>query len=197
MNKRTPNVYLLRHGETEWSLSGQHTGRTDIPLTSRGEEEASLIAKEVQGIVFAKAFSSPLKRALKTAELAKLNCPVEVRADLLEWDYGNYEGKKTKDIVVSHPGWNLFDHGAPGGESLNDVAKRADHIIKEIRDVNADVAVISHGHFLRVFAARWLLQAPIFGKLIYLNTASISILGYEHDMNEPIIKTWNSVCHLK
>ncbi|MDR3623960.1 MAG: histidine phosphatase family protein [Chlamydiales bacterium] len=197
MNPRTPLVYLLRHGQTEWSLSGQHTGLTDIPLTEKGKKEASLIAAGIHDVSFVKAFSSPLSRALETAQLAHLNCPIETRTDLLEWDYGEYEGIKTKDILIKNPGWNLFDHGAPRGENLDEVAKRADHIIREIRNINGDVAVISHGHYLRVFAARWLLQPPLFGKLIYLNTASISIVGYEHNMQEPIIKTWNSICHLK
>lgn len=198
MNPRTPLIYLLRHGETEWTISGQHTGTSDIPLTAKGEEEARCIAKGIEGVTFVKALSSPLSRAVKTAELANLNCPIEIRQELIEWNYGDYEGKKTKDIQAKNPGWNLFDQAAPNGETIEQVAKRADIVIKEIREINGNVAVISHGHFLRVFAARFLLQPPKFGKLLYVSTASIGILGYEHNsLQEPVIRTWNSTSHFK
>lgn len=196
MPNKTPKIYLLRHGQTEWSLSGQHTGLTDIALTEIGKEEAQALSKAIKDVKFEKVFSSPLQRAKDTAKIAGLK-NIEITSDLLEWNYGEYEGKKTDDIKKGNPHWNLFEDNAPGGETGEDVAKRVDHLIHQIRSLEGNVALVSHGHLLRVFAARWLGLPPKGGKFFYLNTASLSILGYEHDnKNEPNIKLWNSTAHL-
>lgn len=195
MADKHPRIYLLRHGETEWTISGQHTGMTDVALTEKGRSEAKCIAKAIQGISFAKVFSSPRQRAQETAKLAGFT-QFEIEPNLSEWNYGKYEGMKTADIVKESPGWNVFDSGCPEGETAEDVGKRADIVIAKIRKVNGDVALFSHAHFLRVFAARWLNLNPICGKLFYLNTASLSILGYEHNEKESIVRLWNSTAHL-
>lgn len=189
-------VYLLRHGQTEWSLSGKHTGMTDIPLTEEGKEEAKAISRAIKNVEFGKVLTSPLQRAVETAKIAGFQNR-EICQDLLEWNYGDYEGKKTKDIHKTRPNWNLFEDNVPNGESGEEVAKRADRVIASIQNLECNVAIVSHGHFLRVFAARWLGLPPKGGKLFYLNTASISILGFEHDSkSEPNIKLWNSTAHL-
>jgi broad specificity phosphatase PhoE len=190
-------VFILRHGETNWTLSGQHTGTTDLVLTEKGRQEAALIKKVIEKETFAKVFSSPMQRSLETAKIAGLS-NIEIDRNLMEWNYGIYEGVTTKDIQKEVPNWHLFDHGCPKGEKVEEVGKRADQIIEKILETDGDVAVISHGHFSRVFAARWLRQPALFGKFLYLNTASISILAFEHNnINEPIIKTWNSTTHLR
>lgn len=190
-------VFILRHGETDWTLSGQHTGTTDLPLTEKGKEEAKLIKAVIENERFVKVFSSPMQRSIETAKIAGLK-NLEIDPNLSEWNYGKYEGIKTKDIIKEVGAWNIFDNGCPAGEIADQVGKRADLVIKKILEQDGDVAIISHGHFSRVFAARWLKQPAAFGKLLYLNTASISILTFEHhNLNEPIIKTWNSTTHLR
>lgn len=193
MSDDLPAVYLCRHGETEWSRSGQHTGRTDLPLTEKGEEAARRLGERLTGLQFAKAFTSPLQRAHRTCILAGFGDGAVVDPDLMEWNYGAYEGRKTVDIRRDRPDWNLFEHGAPDGESVADVAARADRVVRRIRAVDANVVVFSSGHFLRVFAAQWLGLSPTGGAYFHLDTASMSILGYERAKDKPIVKLWNSV----
>jgi probable phosphoglycerate mutase len=195
MSAPLPSVYLARHGETAWSLSGQHTGRTDIPLTERGERNAARLGERLAGLAFAQVFTSPLVRARRTCELAGFGATAEVDPDLAEWDYGDYEGRRTSEIRQSWPGWQLFRDGCPGGESLADVAARADRVLGRVRAVGGDVLLFSSGHFLRVLAARWLGLDPSAGRYFLLSTATLSILGYEHDPSEPVLRLWNDGRH--
>ena len=180
MNKYGQEVYLVRHGETEWSLSGQHTGNTDLPLTANGEEVARELGRRLADLHFAAAFSSPLLRAVRTAHLAGFEDPT-LDDDLKEWDYGEYEGLTTPQIRESNPGWFLFRDGAPGGESPEEIGARADRVIAQIRAIDGDVILFAHGHILRVIAARWLGYPPGDGAHFSLGTATLSILGYEHE----------------
>ena len=187
---------LLRHGATEWSASGKHTGRTDVPLTSTGEHQAQLVAALIAGRTFALVLASPLRRAQETAQLAGLS-HVETDADLVEWDYGGYEGLTTPQIRAILPGWSLWRDGVAAhtdgqpGETAANVGGRADRVIARVLPVlgRGDVALVSHGHFLRVLAARWLSLAPTGGALFALDTASVSVLGFEH--GEHVIRQWN------
>lgn len=184
-------IYLIRHGETEWTLSDQHTGLTDIPLTPYGEKQALQLKDKLSVHPFGKVLTSPLKRAKRTCELASLLDHAEIEPDLVEWNYGKYEGKKSSDILKENPSWTIFTHGAPGGESIADVDKRARRVIQKIKNVNGDVAIFSSGHILRVLAACWLGMTAAEGRFFQLSTASISKLGYEHDL--PVIILWNQV----
>ena len=181
MSEALPIVYLARHGETAWTLSGQHTGLTDLPLTERGERNARRLEERLRGVTFAKVFTSPLQRATRTCELAGFGAVAEIDRDLLEWNYGEYEGRLTADIHRERPDWQLFRDGCPGGESPNEVGARADRAVKRVRAIDGDVLVFSSGHFLRVFAARWLGLDAAFGRYFVLSTASLSALGYEHN----------------
>jgi len=191
-----PVIYLARHGETEWSLSGQHTGRTDNPLTARGEEQARRLGERLHGQVFQRVFTSPLQRARRTCELAGFARSAEPLPDLLEWDYGEYEGVRTHDIHRTRPGWMLFRDGCPGGESPTQAGARADRAIARVRAVDGDVLLFSSSHFLRVFAARWLGLDAGAGRHFVLSTASLSALGYEHDLTEPVIRMWDETHYL-
>jgi len=186
-----PAVYLARHGETAWSLSGQHTGRTDLPLTERGERQARALGERLRGLHFATVLTSPSQRARRTAELAGVGSLAETDPDLAEWDYGQYEGRRTADILAERPGWFLFRDGCPGGESPEQVAARADRVVQRIRAVQADVAIFSSAHISRVLAVRWLGLEPAAGRYLLLGTSSLSILGYEHNLTEPAIRLWN------
>lgn len=186
-----PRIHLVRHGETAWSLSRQHTGRSDIPLTQTGEEAAKQLAERLSGQRFAAVWSSPSQRALRTARLAGFGSEAIPAEDLAEWDYGDYEGRTTKDILSDNPDWHLFRDGCPGGETAADVGARADRVIARLRERDADVLIFSSAHILRVLAARWLGLPAGDGALFTLDTASIGILGYEHDASEPIIRAWN------
>jgi probable phosphoglycerate mutase len=196
MHATLPVVYLARHGETEWSVSGQHTGRTDIPLTARGEQDAQRLARRLAGVTFAKVFTSPLARARRTCELAGFGDAAEVDADLQEWDYGAYEGRRTVDIRQERPDWYLFRDGCPGGEPVEAIGARADRVVARLRAIEADVLVFGHGHILRVLAARWLGLPPGEARLFVLSTAALSILGYEHALHEPAIRLWNDNRHV-
>jgi broad specificity phosphatase PhoE len=196
MSEMLPTIYLARHGETAWSLSGQHTGLTDLPLTERGERNARLLGHRLSGLAFSKVFTSPLQRAVRTCELAGFVSVAEVDRDLLEWNYGDYEGRLTTDILKERPDWQLFRDGCPGGESPNDVAVRADRVVKRVRAIKGDVLLFSSGHFLRVFAARWLGLDAAFGRYFLLSTASLSALGYEHNLSEPVIRLWDDTRHV-
>jgi broad specificity phosphatase PhoE len=182
-------LVLVRHGETEWTITGQHTGRTDIPLTERGRDQAHRLGALVADRHYAWVLSSPLTRALETCRLAGLGEGVETTEDLLEWDYGEYEGVTTAEIRERRPRWSLWLDGAQGGETAADVAGRVDRVIKEAREQGGDVALFAHGHVLRVLAARWLGLSPSDGRLFALDPATVSTLGYERET--PVIVTWN------
>ena len=186
-------LYLIRHGETAWSLSGQHTGRTDIPLTEKGEQDARNLAKQLRAAKFSHVFTSPRLRARRTCELVELAAVAEIDPDLAEWDYGDYEGQRTVDVRERRADWNLFRDGCPGGESPEQVADRADRVIARLRMLPGDIAIFSHGHFGRVLAARWIGLPVLQAKHFVLSTASISVLGYEHNLaEEPAIVLWNA-----
>ena len=188
------HIYLVRHGETAWSLSGQHTGRTDIPLTKKGEEDARKLNERLRTTVFNRVFTSPLQRARQTAELAALATPAEIEPDLAEWDHGEYEGLRTAEIRAIKPDWNLYQDGCPGGESPAQVSLRADRIIARLRALEGDVAIFSHGHFGCALAARWIGLEIEHAAHFQLDTASLSILGYGHNLaEEPAIVLWNAV----
>ncbi len=191
MNGALPKVHLVRHGETTWAMSGQHTGRTDIPLTERGEREAQELRVRLQALTFTKVFTSPLQRARRTGELAGFGTRMEPDPDLMEWDYGDYEGRRTSEIRAERPGWRLFENGCPGGETLLELSTRADRVIKRIRALEGDVLVFAHGHLLRIFIARWIALPALEARRLYLETASISVLGYDHDLDEPVIHLLN------
>ena len=191
-----PIVYLARHGETVWTVSGQHTGLTDLPLTERGERNARRLEERLRGLICVKVFTSPLQRAIRTCELAGFGAMAEIDRDLLEWNYGEYEGRLTSDIHRERPDWQLFRDGCPGGESPKEVGARADRVVKRVRAVGGDVLLFSSGHFLRVFAARWLGLEPGAGRFFLLSTASLSALGYEHNLSEPVIRLWDDTRHV-
>lgn len=190
-----PTIYLARHGETEWSKSGQHTSLTDIPLTAAGEAAATKIGSRLAGITFARVYSSPLQRARRTAELAGFTPDLD--RELLEWNYGECEAKKTVDIRKTMPGWDLFRDGAPGGESVQQVSDRADGVVNRIKAMQGNILLFAHGHILRVLAARWVGQPVAFGRALLLSTATVSVLSFDHhQMDEPAIKLWNDDRHI-
>ena len=191
VNNVFPLIYLARHGETAWSRDGRHTGHTDLPLTEQGERNVVRLRARLAGIVFAKILTSPLQRAKRTCELAGFGGVAEVDPDLVEWNYGDYEGVRTADIRAKRPDWELFRDGCPNGESPAKIAARADRVVAGVRAITGNVLIFSSGHFLRVFAARWLGVEPLFGKYLMLDTASLSALSYEHDLRHRAIRFWN------
>jgi broad specificity phosphatase PhoE len=197
MTEALPVVYVVRHGETAWSLTGQHTGLTDLPLTERGELNARRLGERLKGLTFARVFTSPLQRAARTCELAGFGDMAEVDRNLLEWDYGQYEGRRTVEIRAERPDWQLFRDGCPGGEMPAQVAARADRVVSNVRAVKGDVLLFSSGHFIRMLAARWIrLEATTDAVRLMLSTASLSALGYEKDLSEPVIRLWNETRHV-
>lgn len=191
MNSR---LYLIRHGQTDWSLSGQHTGRTDVPLTAQGEQDARDLAKRLRAMRFSRVFTSPRQRARLTCELVGLGAVAEIEPDLAEWDYGDYEGQRSVDIRKGRPDWNLFQDGCPRGESPVQVSERADRVIARLRALEGNTAIFSHGHFGRVLAARWIGLPVSQAQHFLLSTASLSILGHEHNLaEESAIVLWNAV----
>ena len=196
MSATLPITYLARHGETAWTLTGQHTGVTDIPLTERGESNARRLGERLKALTFARVFTSPLRRARRTCELAGFAAVVTVDPDLVEWNYGEYEGRRTAEIRLERPDWQLFRDGCPGGEMPDEVGVRADRMVSRVRAVQGDVLLFSSGHFLRVLAARWLGLEPGAGRFFLLSTASLSALGYEHDLTQPVIRVWDDTCHV-
>jgi probable phosphoglycerate mutase len=196
MSETLPAVYLARHGETAWNLTGQHMGVVDLPLTERGEHDARRLGEQLRGLTFAKVFTSPLQRVTWTCELAGYRDAALIDPDLIEWNYGSYEGKTTEDILKERPGWQMFRDGCPGGESVEQVGVRADRIASRVRAIEGNVLLFSSGHFLRVLAARWLGLDPAAGRLFLLSTASLSALGYEGNRFQPVIRLWNDTCHL-
>ena len=196
MSEYLPTVYLARHGETAWSISGQHTGLTDLPLTERGEQNARRLGKRLKGLTLAGVLTSPLKRVARTCELAGFGKVARVEPDLLEWDYGDYEGLRTAEIHAKRPDWQLFRDGCPRGESPEQVGARADRIVRQIRELQGDVLLFSSGHFLRVLAGRWLGLEPAAGRFFLLSTASLSALSYEHNLSQPVIRLWDDSRHV-
>jgi broad specificity phosphatase PhoE len=185
-------LYFIRHGETAWSLAGQHTGRTDLPLTERGEREARELRARLSRLSFDHVVTSPRKRAQQTCELSGLAASATTDPDLAEWDYGAYEGRRSADIHVERPGWNIFTDGCPGGESPEQVTVRADRLITHLRTLSGRVAVFSHGHFGRVLGVRWIGLPLSQARHFLLGTASLSVLGQGSDpMNPPVIVHWN------
>jgi probable phosphoglycerate mutase len=198
MSEALPITYVARHGETAWTITGQHTGLTDLPLTERGERNARRLGERLKGLTFAKVFSSPLQRALRTCELAGFRAVVEVDPELVEWNYGAYEGRRRADIRAERPGWELFRDGVPGGETLQQIGARADRVIERIRAVRGDVLLFTSGHFIRVLACRWLGVEPgVNSRFFMLSTASLSALGYENAPSRPVIRLWNETRHVE
>ena len=195
MSGALPQAYLVRHGETAWTISRQHTGRTDIPLTERGERDARELGARLRGLTFTKVLTSPLQRARRTGELAGFGESAEIDPDLMEWDYGAYEGRRTSDIRAERPGWRLFEDGCPGGETLAEVATRADRVIARVRALGGDVLVFAHRDLLRILAARWVALPALEARRLHLETASLSVLGYDHDLDEPVIRMLNDARH--
>ena len=206
MDERPPQVVVVRHGETQWSLDGRHTGRTDIPLTERGREQARRLAARLSrpseapadgppgsaeraGRPFVRVLTSPLERALETCRLAGFGDVAEICGDLAEWDYGAYEGKTMAEIHAQRPGWSLWDDGPLGGETVKDEGRRVDRVIAGLRTLRGDSLLFAHGHVLRILAARWLALAPRDGRLFALDAAGMGVLGYEHAI--PVMARWN------
>jgi broad specificity phosphatase PhoE len=192
--ERAQQVVLLRHGETEWSRAGRHTGRSDVQLTETGRRQAALAAPALRAWAFARVFCSPLRRARETAELVGLHDPV-IRDELQEWDYGDVEGRTTQQVQAERPGWSLWVDGVTGGETVDQVGARADRMIAEVTGIDGDVCLVAHGHLLRILTARWLDLPPVDGRLFALDTATISVLGHERD--SPCIWRWNDGSHLR
>jgi probable phosphoglycerate mutase len=193
MAQTLQKVYLVRHGETAWTLSGQATGRTDLALTANGEREAEELRPRLRDLHPVAVLTSPLLRARRTAELAGFGEGLQNDDDLMEWNYGAYEGRRTSEIQAAHPGWRLFRDGCPEGEVVDQVGARADRVIARVRQKSGDVALFAHRDILRVLAARWLGLAPVDGRHFFLTTASVSILSYHHDLTEPVICLWNDI----
>ncbi len=196
MSSELPRLFVARHGDTAWTESRQRTGRTDLPLNERGEEHARLLRDELRRFDFVHTFTSPLQRASRTCFLAGFGDVAEIDPDLLEWDYGRYESKLTREILVDRPGWEMFRDGCPDGESAHDVAVRADRFISRVRECRGDVLAFSSAHIIRMIAARWLGLPPGAGRLFFCRPASVGILGFEHDnRDEPIVALWNYISH--
>jgi broad specificity phosphatase PhoE len=197
MSEELQSVYLARHGETAWSLTGQYTGLTDLPLTERGERNARQLGERLRDLTFAKVYTSPLQRARRTCELAGFGAVAEVDPDLVEWDYGQYEGRRTAEIRAERPGWLLFRDGCPGGESPAQASARADRVVSRVRAVQGDVLLFSSGHFIRVLATRWIeLEVTDNARRFMLSTASLSAVGYENEIARPVIRLWNDTQHV-
>jgi len=193
MSETLPVAWLVRHGETEWSLTGRHTGLTDLPLTARGEMSARDLAGRLQGIGPVRVYTSPLQRAARTCALAGFAAGAVTDPDLVEWNYGEYEGLTSREIRARQPGWALFRNGCPGGETLAGVGARADRVAQRLRGGDGNALVFSSGHFLRVLAARWLGEDPSAARHFVLGTAALCALGYDHDLTEPVIRLWNQL----
>lgn len=198
MSEDLPVIFIARHGETTWSLTGQHTGLTDLPLTERGERNARLLGERLMGISFVEVLTSPLRRAKRTCEIAGFGRIAHIDPDLVEWNYGRYEGKRSVDILAERPQWQLFRDGCPDGESPAEVAARADRVVERLRSATGNVLLFSSGHFIRMLAIRWLAhEPPINGRYLMLSTASLSAIGYEGDRARPVIRLWNETRHVE
>jgi broad specificity phosphatase PhoE len=198
MSSDLPKLYLARHGDTAWTESGQHTGRTDLSLNERGEEHARQLGERLRSLSFARVFTSPLQRASKTCTLAGFGAVAQVDRDLLEWDYGRFEGKRIGDVLKERPGWQLYRDGCPDGESVGDVAARADRFIARVLGGTGHVLAFSSGHIIRMIAARWLGLSSGAGRFFFCDPASVGVLGFEHNGREqPVIRLWNFVGQLR
>ena len=194
MSSELPNLYLARHGGTVWTDLHRHTGRTDLPLNERGEAQARQLGEQLRRFSFVGVFTSPLQRVSRTCELAGFGSVAEMDFDLVEWDYGNFEGALTSSILREQPGWELFRDGCPGGESPQDVAARADRFIARVHSMTGDVLAFSSGHIIRMIAARWNGLAPAAGRAFFCPPASVGVLGFEHDSrDQPVIRLWNYI----
>jgi broad specificity phosphatase PhoE len=191
MDGKFPVVHLVRHCETAWSLSGRHTGLTDLPLTERGQRDAARLRERLAGLAPARIFTSPLQRAVQTCELAGFRSRAETDPDLVEWDYGKYEGRTTAEILAERPGWQLFRDGCPQGESPAQIGARADRVVHRLRTIPGNVLLFSSGHFLAVLAVRWLGIETANGRFFPLDAGSLSALGYGHDFSQLVIRLWN------
>jgi broad specificity phosphatase PhoE len=189
MDEQGPDIWIVRHGETDWSRRGRHTGRTDIPLTAAGEREAMALRRRVGGRNFALVLSSPLSRAWETCRITGYGDIARAEDDFREWDYGVYKGRTTAEIQRETPGWTIWDGEVPGGETAAEVGRRADRVIRQATEAGGDVALFGHGHLLRILAARWLGLGPTEGRLFALGTSSIGVLGYEREVR--VIRAWN------
>ncbi len=196
MSEVLPEIYLARHGNTAWTVSGQHTGLTDLPLTPAGERNARRLGERLKGMTFAKVFTSPLQRAARTCELAGFGSAAETDPDLVEWNYGQYEGLRSAEILRDRPDWDLFRDGCPGGKSPAQIGERADRVVQRLRAVPGNVLLFSSGHFIRVLTARWLGLDPDTGRYFLLSPASLSALSYEHNLSNPVIRLWNDDHHV-
>ncbi len=197
MTEAFPQIYLARHAETAWTVTRQHTGKTDIPLNEEGQQHALRLKKRLHNLLFASVYTSPLERAKQTCQLCGFGSIAEIDPDLSEWHYGIYEGATTADIRKDKPNWQLFRDGCPQGETITALGIRADRVIARLRRHTGNVLIFSHGHFMRFIAARWLGLPPEDARFFLLSTASLGILGYEHGLEEPVIRLWNDVDHLK
>lgn len=196
MSEKFPVVFLARHGNTAWTLSGQHTGLTDLPLTPDGERNAVRLGERLKGMTFAKVFTSPLQRALRTCELAGYGAVAQVDPDLVEWNYGEYEGLTSTQILQQRPDWDLFRDGPPGGESPAQIGERAARVVQRIRGVDGNVLLFSSAHFIRVLTGCWLGLGVNSGRYFLLNPASLSALSYEHNLSRPAVRLWNDDRHV-
>jgi broad specificity phosphatase PhoE len=198
MSEALPVVYIARHGETAWSLTGQHTGLTDLPLTARGERNATRLGERLRGLQFSRVFTSPLQRARRTCELAGFGATATVDPDLLEWNYGEYEGLRSSEILAKRPDWQIYRDGCPGGESPQQVIVRARRVVDHVREIQGDVLLFSSGHIIRVLVAVWLrLHPATFSAYLLLDTASLSALGYDRSRGHPAIRLWNDAHHVE
>jgi broad specificity phosphatase PhoE len=197
MKKKPPIIYLARHGETARSLTGEHSGRTGLPLTEQGEQVARRLEKRLRALTFAKVLTRPLRRACRACELAGFGDVAEIDPDLVEWDYGEYERRRGENVRLERPDRQLFRDGCPGGESAQQVAARADRVIGRVRSVNEDVLLSSSGHFIHIFASPWMgLEPSPNARCFMLSTASLSAAGYENDLSRPVIRLWNDTHHV-
>jgi broad specificity phosphatase PhoE len=197
MSDRLPTVYLARHGNTAWTHSGQHTGLTDLPLTPDGERNAVRLGERLKGMAFAKVFTSPLQRAAKTCELAGFGAAAEIDRDLVEWNYGDYEGLTSAQILQQRPEWDLFRDGCPGGESPAQIGRRAERVVQKVRSIEGDVLLFSSSHLIRVLTGCWLGLGADGGRYFLLNPASLSALSYEHNLSRPAVRLWNDDRHVE
>ena len=199
MDKGLRVIYIARHGETAWTITGQHTGLTDLPLTPRGECNARALAERFAGLTFSKVYTSPLQRAQRTCELAGFGSVAEIDRELVEWDYGAYEGRCSAEIHAERPEWQLFRDGCPGGETPAQIASRADNVVGRLRAIkDGDALIFSSGHFIRVLAARWIGLEPTQNSMSFmLSTASVSAFGYERDLSRCVIQLWNDTHHVR
>lgn len=198
MSEALPVIYIARHGETAWSLTGQHTGVTDLPLTERGERNARRLGERLRGMQFARVLTSPLQRARRTCELAGFGATAEVDPDLVEWNYGDYEGLTSKEIRAGRPDWQLFRDGCPGGESPEQITRRARRVVDRLQAVSGNLLLFSSGHIIRVLTAVWLrLHPSAFSAYLLLETASLSAVGYDRERRQPVIRLWNDRHHVE